>query len=104
MFTYSIARAVNEGWIDEKYIDYAKKGWEGIKSKITDDGLVKGICVGTGIGNDLDFYYNRPTEINDIHGLGAVIMAGLEVVKYSNKDALKNQISKDQNNKLTSND
>lgn len=81
MFTYSIAKAVNEGWIDPKFKETAIKGWEGIKTHIDNNGLVKGICVGTGIGNDLQFYYDRPTELNDIHGLGAVLMAGIEVIK-----------------------
>lgn len=81
MFTYAIAKGVNEGWLDGRFKTIALSGWEGIKSKIQSDGQVKDICVGTGIENDLVFYYKRPTVLNDIHGLGAVILAGIEILK-----------------------
>jgi len=87
MFTYGIAKAINKGWIDNRYASVALKGWEGIKTKIQDDGQVEGICAGTWIQDDLLFYYNRPTPLQDIHGLGAVILAGVEILKMeSNPD------------------
>jgi unsaturated rhamnogalacturonyl hydrolase len=81
MFTYAIAKGVNNGWLDSRYGSIALAGWEGIKSKIQDDGQVTDICVGTWINNDLVFYYKRPTQLNDIHGLGAVLLAGVEILK-----------------------
>ena len=82
MFTYCIARAVNQGWIDKRYASIALRGWEGLKeNKIQLDGQVKDICVGTGIEDNLVFYYNRPARLNEKHGLGAVIDAGIEVIK-----------------------
>ncbi len=82
MFVYCIARAVNEGWIDNRYGSIAIRGWEGLKAnKITVDGQVKDICVGTGIEDNLVFYYNRPARLNEKHGLGAIIDAGIEVMK-----------------------
>jgi unsaturated rhamnogalacturonyl hydrolase len=81
MFTYAIAKGVNEAWLDKKYATIALAGWEGLKTKIQDDGQVKDICVGTWIQNDLVFYYQRPTQLNDIHGLGAVLLAGIEILK-----------------------
>lgn len=81
MFTYAIAKGVNEGWLDKRYGTIALAGWEGIKTKIQDDGQVKDICVSTWINNDLVFYYKRPTQLNDIHGLGAVLLAGVEILK-----------------------
>jgi unsaturated rhamnogalacturonyl hydrolase len=82
MFTYGIAKAVNKGWIDKRYISIALAGWEGVKKNIQEDGQVKNICMGTGIENDLLYYYNRPAPLNDIHGLGAILLAGNEIVKY----------------------
>ena len=82
MFVYSIARAVNEGWIDRRYASIALRGWEGLKeNKITLDGQLKDICVGTGIEDNIVFYYNRPARTNETHGLGAIIDAGIEVIK-----------------------
>jgi rhamnogalacturonyl hydrolase YesR len=81
MFTYCIARAVNQKWIDARYGSIAVRGWEGLKeNKIQLDGQVKDICVGTGIEDDLVFYYERPARLNEKHGLGAVIDAGIEVI------------------------
>jgi unsaturated rhamnogalacturonyl hydrolase len=81
MFTYGIAKAVNQGWIDSRYLSIAVRGWEGIKTKIRSDGQIEGICAGTGIQDDLIFYYKRPAPLNDIHGIGAVLLAGMEVIK-----------------------
>ncbi|MEO5564854.1 MAG: glycoside hydrolase family 88 protein [Chitinophagaceae bacterium] len=83
MFVYAIAKAVNKGWIDKRYISIALTGWNGLKAqKITPDGQLKDVCVGTGIANDIGFYYNRPARLNDSHGLGPVLDAGIEVMKY----------------------
>ena len=82
MFTYCIARAVNEGWIHKSYATIALAGWEGLKENmITFDGQLKSVCIGTGIQDDLVFYYNRPARTNEAHGLGAVIEAGIEIMK-----------------------
>jgi unsaturated rhamnogalacturonyl hydrolase len=82
MFTYCIARAVNQGWIEPRYGSIAMRGWEGLKNnKITADGQVKDICIGTGIEDNLVFYYNRPARLNETHGLGPVIDAGIEIIK-----------------------
>ncbi len=85
MFIYGIARAVNQKWIDPRYGSIAIRGWEGLKeNKIRLDGEVKDICVGTGIEDNLVFYYERPARLNEKHGLGAVIDAGIEVSKLKN--------------------
>lgn len=86
MFVYSIARAINRGWLDKRYSSVVRVGWQGIAGKINSLGKVEGICAGTGIENDLRFYYQRPTPLNDIHGLGAIIMAGLEVEKLLDEE------------------
>ena len=91
MFIYSIARAVNQKWIDQRYGSIAIRGWKGLKeNKMRLDGQIKDICVGTGIEDNLVFYYDRPARLNEKHGLGAVIDAGIEVIK------LKNEISQRQ--------
>jgi len=81
MFTYAIARAVNKGYLEPRYVSIAKRGWEGVMSKIRTDGKIEGVCTGTGIGDDLVFYYNRPAPLNDVHGIGVVLLAGAEVLQ-----------------------
>ena len=84
MFSYTIARAVNKGYIEPRYASIARRGWEGVRSKIRPDGHVEGVCAGTGVGDDLVHYYKRPTPLNDAHGIGAVLLAGAEVMMLGN--------------------
>ena len=81
MFTYSIARAVNKDYIDKRYSSIAEKGWKGILSKIHLDGQIEGVCTGTVVSDNLVDYYNRPAPLNDIHGIGTVLLAGIEILK-----------------------
>lgn len=82
MFVYGIAHAVNQGWIDSRYASIAKTGWEGLKKhKIDEEGRLKDICVGTGIQDNLVFYYNRPVGTNEKHGTGPLLDAGVEILK-----------------------
>ena len=81
MFTYAIARAVNKGYIDTSYAAIARHGWEGVTSRVRSDGQIEGVCAGTGVSDDLKFYYQRPTPLNDVHGIGAVLLAGTEILR-----------------------
>ena len=82
MFVYCIARAVNQEWIDERYSSIALRGWEGLVAhKITPEGQLKDICVGTGIEDNLVHYYNRPAGLNEMHGLGPILEAGIEIIR-----------------------
>lgn len=87
MFVYTIARAVNMGWIDKRYASIAIRGWQGLtEHMITHDGQLRDVCVGTGIQNDLVFYYTRPKRLNEVHGLGAILEAGIEIIILKNKE------------------
>ena len=81
IFTLALARGVREGWITPSYKINALNGWNAVKSKIEADGTVHGICRGTEIGFDPQFYFDRKTIDQDPRGLGAVITAGLEISK-----------------------
>lgn len=82
MFVQGFAKAINEGWIDKRFASVALRGWDGLKKiMITENGQVKDICVGTGISDDLVFYYTRPARANEKHGVGTIIDAGIEVIK-----------------------
>ena len=82
MFTYAVARAVNEGWINNKYMSIANEGWRGLSAKVTVDGQLQDVCIGTNIDDAIKFYYTRPTELNDTHGLGPFLLAGTEMIRY----------------------
>ena len=85
MFVYTVAKAVNEGWINKRFITIAQNGWDAVARKVTPDGQVADICIGTSIEEDIRYYYTRPTALNDTHGLGAFLMAGAEMVRAKDK-------------------
>lgn len=80
MFVFGIARGVKEGWLHPDFIYVAEQGLKGILTKITPEGDVTTICVGTGIMPSLQYYYNRPTQINDPMGEGPVLRALIEMI------------------------
>lgn len=80
MFAYSIARAVNRGWIDASYLPMARRAFEGVCGNVTPEGVVKGTCQGTNIGLDLDYYIHRQRPDDDLHGPGVVLLAGAELL------------------------
>ena len=86
MFVYSIAKAVNNKWVDSSYASIAKTGWNVLKKQeITEDGRFTNVCVGTGISDDLPFYFNRPVGDNEKHGLGLIIDTAVEIMKLNKK-------------------
>ncbi|MFI0429369.1 glycoside hydrolase family 105 protein [Mariniflexile sp. HMF6888] len=81
MFTYAIAKAVNEGWIHKRYAYIAAQGWRGLETKITPDGQIEDVSQGTAENTATYYYYQRKRPLNDIHGIGAVLLAGCEIIK-----------------------
>ena len=83
LYTAAICRAVRMGLLDEKYLEVARKGYEGVTARMEydDNGILIGnICIGTGVG-DLAHYYARPTSVNDLHGAGAFLLMCTEVAQ-----------------------
>jgi rhamnogalacturonyl hydrolase YesR len=82
IYTYGIAHAINQGWIDPlAYGPMALLGWNAISTKVNSKGEVEGTCVGTGMAFDPAFYYHRPTSVHAAHGYGPTILAGAEMIK-----------------------
>lgn len=81
IYTYSIARAINRGYVDAKaYGPMVCLAWNAVASKVNDRGQVEGTCVGTGMAFDPAFYYHRPINVYAAHGYGPVLLAGAEMI------------------------
>lgn len=81
IYTYSIARAINRGWVDEKsFGPMVLLAWNSVANQVNETGQVEGTCVGTGMAFDPAFYYHRPISVYAAHGYGPVILAGAEVL------------------------
>ena len=86
MYVYGVAKAINNGWLDTSYRNIARTGWNALKdNEITPDGRFTNVCVGTGISEDLPFYFNRPVGDNEKHGLGLIIQTGIEIMKLNDR-------------------
>jgi unsaturated rhamnogalacturonyl hydrolase len=82
IYTYCIARAINNGYIDSKvYGSMVLLAWNAITTRINERGQVEGTCVGTGMGFDPAFYYSRPQSSLAAHGYGPVLLAGAEIIR-----------------------
>ena len=88
MFAYSMAKGVNRGWLSpELYGPVAIAGWNGVLTKIDEQGRVDGTCVGTNYANDFIYYYNRPA-MDDHHGYGPVLLCAAEMLRMVRNDKL----------------
>lgn len=74
MFGYSFVEGTKLGLLEEeKFKPAYEKAWEGLKKYITEKGKVTDVCSGTGKGEDLEYYLNRPRVTGDFHGQAPVI-------------------------------
>lgn len=86
IYTYCIARGVNNGWLDAKTVaPMSILAWNAVSTKVNDKGQVEGTCVGTGMAFDPAFYYYRPVNVYAAHGYGPVLLAGAEVLEMLKK-------------------
>lgn len=83
MFVYAFSRGVRLGLLDnpEVYAEAALRGWEGLTRHAVDQwGNVYGVCKGSKFSFNPDYYkYDLPWGLNDTHGIGIVLLAGVEI-------------------------
>ncbi len=93
MFVYALARGVREGYLPEKYMKAAKRGWVGMKKqfiKTNDKGETdwEGTVSVSGLGGNpyrdgsFEYYMTEKLRTNDAKGLGPAIRAALEMESY----------------------
>jgi unsaturated rhamnogalacturonyl hydrolase len=82
MFTYGLARGVNEGWLNTHFVATANNGWRALQKKVAPDGDLIDVCGSSGSG-DLNFYLNRPRLKGDLHGFGSFLLAGAEILRLN---------------------
>ncbi len=81
IFAFCMARAINRGWVDlTAYGPAAVLAWNAVSTRVTAQGQVDKVCVGTGMGFDPVFYYYRPASVFAAHGYGPTLLAGAEML------------------------
>lgn len=81
MIAYTIAKAVNNGWLDNSYLSYAKKAFTGMTENKLSDGTLsdvyfKASASGSNNYENTSYYYS-----NEGKGVGPYIMAYAELLK-----------------------
>jgi unsaturated rhamnogalacturonyl hydrolase len=90
MVVYAIAKGVRNGHLDESWLPLAARGFEGLLKHlvtVNDDGRVDlhGICSSAGLGGNpyrdgsFEYYVSEPIATNDLHGVGAFMLAAIEM-------------------------
>lgn len=87
MFIYAFSRGIRYGWLKnpEKYVKAIYKGWEAIsKTSVDSNGNVYGVCRGSEFSFIADYYRDElGWNLNDTHGTGIVMLAGIEVLRLN---------------------
>lgn len=90
MFVYTLARGVNQGYLDAKYMETAKRGFEGILNRLikeNEDGTISitQCCSVGGLGGSarrdgtFEYYISEPVRDNDAKATGPFILAAMEL-------------------------
>ncbi len=90
MFVYAFAKGARKGYLGPDFAARAKRGYEGLIRNLvrtgTDGSLsLTGICSVGGLGGpqkrdgSFAYYMSEPVVANDLKGVGAFLMAGVEV-------------------------
>jgi unsaturated rhamnogalacturonyl hydrolase len=90
MFVYALAKGARRGWLEARYAAVARRGFDGLVANLVtvdSTGLVSlhGVCQVAGLGGPqqrsgtFEYYVGEPVVSDDYKGVGAFILAALEV-------------------------
>ncbi|UOE93047.1 glycoside hydrolase family 105 protein [Alkalihalobacillus sp. LMS39] len=90
LFVYAIAKAIRLGLVDKSYYEQVKEAYGGLLTHCIEENeqgqfVLTRICIGTSIGV-YDYYVNRETSENDLHGVGAFVLASIQVKKIEDEN------------------
>lgn len=82
MFAYAFAVGVNQGWLDRKtYGPAVRRAYRGLCAKLTAEGDLTEVCVGTNAKNNRLWYVDRPRKAGDLHGQAPFIWLCAELME-----------------------
>jgi unsaturated rhamnogalacturonyl hydrolase len=95
MFVYALAKAVREGYLPQRYIETAERGYQGILSHFIEAGAgdpvsLTGTVKAAGLGGDpyrdgsYAYYIGERTVTNEPTGIGAFLLASTEMENVPN--------------------
>ncbi len=88
MLIFGFSRGVRHGWLEdpEPYTEAVNKAWSALnRASIDRDGNVYGVCRGSEFSFSPEYYKkDLLPRLNDTHGIGIVLLAGVEVIRLRN--------------------
>lgn len=82
MFTYAMIAGVRRGVLDaETYVPAIEAAWAGLQHKISEQGDVSEICVGTWYHDTAQAYMDLDRLVGDGHGQAPVLWAAAELLR-----------------------
>ncbi len=74
MFGYAITVGVKKGLLPEdKFTPAYQKAWKALVEYIGEDGKITDVCAGTGKGDNINYYLDRPRITGDLHGQAPIL-------------------------------
>lgn len=88
MFVCAFSRGLRYGWYEpgteSGVLNAVTRAWQGLSSQAIDrDGNLYGVCRGSGFSFSRAYYRSLMWNFNDTHGIGIVMLAGVEYLKLS---------------------
>ena len=80
-FAYGILKAVRKGYISKEYEETGLKALNAIASHIDENGVLNQVSMGTGMGEDLDYYRTIPI-CPQLYGQSMAILLFAEYLKH----------------------
>lgn len=77
-----IFKGIKVGILDSSYLDYARRGLQGIIKNISEDGLVQNVSAGTGMGHDA-IHYKKIIKSPMAYGQSLVIKALIQGLDFA---------------------
>lgn len=92
MFVYSFTKGVNKGYLNKKFLKYAKESWDGVIREfvvVDEKGSInlEKTCLGAGLGGKpyrdgtFEYYMSEKLRTNDFKGYGPFLLAAIELEK-----------------------
>jgi len=85
MFIYGFSKGLMNGWLSDfpAYSESVSKAWDALnRCSIDQEGNVYGVCRGSEFSFSPEYYKkDLLPRLNDTHGIGIVLLAGVEVIK-----------------------
>jgi rhamnogalacturonyl hydrolase YesR len=102
MFVYGLSKGLRLGWLADpqgEYADTVRNGWYGLSTISADPlGNVYLVCRGSGYSFSRRYYKDElPWQLNDTHGIGIILLAGVEFVAWS-RDSIPQKSAIAENN------